>query len=543
VTAEPRFDFVFRGGSLLDGSGAAPVAADVGIIDDRIAQIGDLSRSASGAYFDAGGLRIVPGFIDIHTHSDISVTYDPGQGSYIAMGVTTQVVGNCGLAMGHTSSAGVFEFERRWLAPHGARIRWNSYAEFLNQIDGNGTATNLVPLSGHGTLRKRVMGIEDRRPTSDELLGMQRELQSAMEAGCFGFSSGLEYPPSAYADEDELTELCRVLGQYGGFYATHLRNEGDTLVEAVQEALNVSQRAGVALQLSHHKAEGPANWGKTATTLQMMEAARVRGHDVQTDQYPYPAFMTALSIQVLPKWALAGAVEETAEKLRDPSLRARVAADMRANHPDWDDVSPGSFWKDLQIGVCHGRPETQGRSILELAREAGMLPIDYVLDLLTEVEGYVSAVNFAIGEEDIARVMQYPWTSIGSDGVGTHPEGTGGADKIHPRAYGTFPRVLGRYVRELGVLTEAQAIRKMTALPADRLGLKDRGRLAPGCFADITVYDPAVIEDCATFSNPHQYPRGVCLVMVNGRVALESGRPNGERHGRVLRKNQSFIRG
>jgi N-acyl-D-amino-acid deacylase len=381
------------------------------------------------------------------------------------------------------------------------------------------------------------MGIANRPPTSDELASMQRELQDAMEAGCFGFSSGLEYPPSAYADENELTELCRVLVDYGGFYATHLRNEGDMLVEAVQEALNVSERAGVPLQLSHHKAEGPANWGKTAVTLPMVEAVRARGHDVQTDQYPYTAFMTALSIQVLPRWALAGAVEETSAKLHDPDLRARIAADMRMNHPEWDDVSAASFWKDLQIGVCRGRPETQGRSILALAVEAGQLPIDYVLDLLAEVQGYVSAVNFAIAEEDIARVMRYPWTSIGSDGVGTHPEGSGGADKIHPRAYGTFPRVLGHYVRELGVLSEANAIHKMTALPAARLGLKDRGRLAPGQFADITVYDPATIEDCASFSDPHQYPRGVRLVLVNGRIALENERPNGSLHGRVLRKN------
>jgi len=536
VTSEPQFDFILRGGSVLDGSGAAPFNADVGVIDDKITHIGDLSQCSAPATFDASGLRVVPGFVDIHTHSDISVSYDPGQGSYIAMGVTTQVVGNCGLAMGHTSPAEVFDFEKRWLAPHGARIRWNSFGEFLQQIDSNGAATNMVPLSGHGTLRKRIMGIDHRAPTADELLGMQRELQNAMEAGCFGFSSGLEYPPSAYADEDELAELCRVVGQYGGFYATHLRNEGDTLVEAVQEALNVSERAGVALQLSHHKAEGPANWGKTATTLQMVDGARARGQDVQTDQYPYTAFMTALSIQVLPRWAMAGAVEETATKLRDPELRARIAADMRATHPEWDDISAVSFWKDLQIGVCRGRPEAQGRSILELAIEAQQLPIDYVLDLLADVEGYVSAVNFAIGHEDIARVMQYRWTSIGSDGVGTHPEGTGGADKIHPRAYGTFPRVLGHYVRELGVLTEPEAIRKMTTLPADRLGLKDRGRLAPGCFADITVYDPATIADRATFADPHQYPTGIRLVMVNGRIALDSGKPNSARNGRVLRK-------
>ena len=536
VTAEPQFDCIIRGGSVLDGTGSEPYTADIGILDDRIARVGDLSAARGGITLDATGHRVAPGFIDIHTHSDISVTYDPGQGSAIAMGVTTQVVGNCGLAMGHTSTAPVFEFEKRWLAPHGARIRWGTYAEFLDTVDAAGPATNIIPLSGHGTLRKRVMGLDDRPPTAAELASMQSELQAAMGAGCWGLSSGLEYPPSAYATEDELAELCRVMQGSGRFYATHLRNEGDTLVEAVQEALNVAERAGVPLQLSHHKAEGPANWGKIGATLTMVDAARARGLDVQTDQYPYAAFMTALSIQVLPRWALAGAVEETAAKLRDPELRARIAADMRQSHPEWDDISDASHWHTIQIGVCRGMPETQGRSIASLAADAGTNPIDYVLDLLAGVEGYVSAVSFAMGAEDIAAVMRYRWTSIGSDGVGTHPEGSGGADKVHPRAYGTFPRVLGHYVRELGVLTEAEAVHKMTGLPAARLGLSDRGRIAVGQFADITVYDPATIEDCATFADPHQYARGIRAVLVNGRLALENERPNGARTGRVLRK-------
>ncbi len=539
MTTDPQFDCIVRGGSVLDGTGSNPFDADIGIVDDLITSVGDLSRSLASVSIDARGCRVAPGFIDIHTHSDISATYDPDQGSSIAMGVTTQVVGNCGLALGHANSDPVFEFERKWLAPHGARIRWNTYAEFLDVVQSTGVATNIVALSGHGTLRKRIMGQEDRPPTDAELLAMQRELGDAMAAGCWGFSSGLEYPPSAYANEDELTELCRVLQRTGGFYATHLRNEGDTLVEAVQEALNVSERAGVPLQLSHHKAEGAANWGKIGVTLAMVDAARERGLDVQTDQYPYDAFMTALSIQVLPRWALAGAVEETAAKLRDPELRARIAADMRKSHPEWDDNSESSHWRNLQIGVCRGRPELQGRSIADLSKHAGVNPIDFVLDLLAGVEGYVSAVCFAMGAEDIATVMRYPWTSIGSDGVGTHPEGTGAADKVHPRAYGTFPRVLGHYVRDLAVLSEADAVHKMTGLPAARLGLPGRGVLAAGNFADITVYDPATISDLATFADPHRYATGIRTVLVNGRQALKNDRPNAARAGRVLRKYEA----
>jgi N-acyl-D-amino-acid deacylase len=536
VTTAPRFDYIVRGGSVFDGTGSEPFSADIGIVGDRVSEIGDLSKANAGSCIRADGLRVAPGFIDIHTHSDISATYDPGQGSAIAMGVTTQIVGNCGLAMGHTSQAPVFEFERRWLAPHGAKIRWNTYDEFLRLIESTGIATNIVPLSGHGTLRKRIVGLEDRPPTPAELEEMRGELRAAMDAGCWGLSSGLEYPPSAYANEAELIALCKVLREYPGIYATHMRNEGDTLVEAVQEALNVAEGAGVPLQISHHKAEGRANWGKVRTTLEMVDSARKRGLDVQTDQYPYSAFMTALSIQVLPRWALAGAVEETASRLQDPALRARIAAEMRREHPDWDDVSESSHWHNMQIGVCRGRPETQGRSIADLASEAGRSPIDYVLDLLSSVGGYVSAINFAMGADDIAAVMRHPWTSIGSDGVGTHPEGTGGADKVHPRAYGTFPRVLGHFVRDLGVLSEAEAIHKMTGLPAARLGLNERGRLAPGCFADIAVYDPAAVADRATFADPHRYAQGIRAVLVNGRLALENERPNGTLAGRVLRK-------
>ncbi len=537
VTAERQFDCIVRGGSVIDGTGAEPHPADVGIVGDRIAEIGDLSQAVAPISVDASGLRVVPGFIDIHTHSDISITYDPGQGSAIAMGVTTQVVGNCGLAMGHTSAGKAFEFEKRWLAPHGARIRWNSYDEFLRLIELNGAATNIVPLSGHGTLRKRIMGIEDRAATDQELDGMKRELRAALKAGCWGLSSGLEYPPSAYAGEEELTELCRVVRESGGIYATHLRNEGDTLVEAVQEALNVSERSGVPLQLSHHKAEGRANWGKVRTTLGMVDAARKRGLDVQTDQYPYAAFMTALSIQVLPRWALAGAVEQTAARLADPQMRARIATDILVQHPDWREVSDESPWYNIQIGVCRGRPEIQGRSIAELAVEANCGPVDYVLDLLAGVEGYVSAANFAMGADDIAEVMRFPWTSIGSDGVGTHPEGSGGADRVHPRAYGTFPRVLGHYVRDLAILSEADAVHKMTGLPAARLGIEDRGRLVAGFRADVTIYDPTTIADSATFDDPHRYAVGVQAVLVNGRLALERERPNGTLAGRVLRKH------
>lgn len=532
---ETEYDFVICGGTLFDGTGAEGVRADVGIVGERIAFVGDLSQASAGRTLDAAGLSVAPGFIDIHTHSDISILYDPGQASAVAMGVTTQVTGNCSLSMGLATQSDQFALEKRWLAPHGGRITWNSFEEHLRQVEERGTATNYLPLAGHGTLRKRAMGLEEREPGKGELAQMRRDLETAMQAGAWGLSSGLEYPPSAFGIVQELAELCRVVGANGGFYATHLRSEGDSLVEAVQEALDVIELAGVPLQLSHHKAEGRKNWGKVKTTLGMVDAARARGWDVQLDQYPYTAFMTALGIQTLPRWAVTGSPEDLIARLTDAEKRASILAELRTAHPDWDDLSTDSPWHNVQIGVCRLRPEIQGRSIAVLAQEAGRNPIEFVLDLLAKTGGNISAVNFAIGETDIAEVMRHPFTSIGSDGVGTHPEGTGGGDKIHPRAYGTFPRVLGRYVRELGILTEGQAIHKMTGLPAARLGLTDRGRIQPGYYADLTLYNPTTIGDRATFADPHQFANGIEAVIVNGRLVHEGGTPIGIRAGKVLR--------
>lgn len=530
-----KVELLLRNGVILDGTGLPPYRGDIGITADRITALGDLSGVSGGVERDISGLHVAPGFIDIHTHSDISITYDPLQSSALAMGVTTQVTGNCGLSMGLVQNSSVFDMERRWLALHGARVRWSSFEEHFKQIQDTGIATNYLTLVGHGSVRKRVMGLSANAPTADELVRMQAEVATGMEAGAWGLSSGLEYPPASFANEEELVALCTTVGRYGGLYATHLRNEGDTLIEAVQEALNISERAGIPLQLSHHKAEGRENWGKVSQTLAMVDAARARGLDVQLDQYPYTAFMTALAVQTIPAWANAGSIEDVAKRLQDPETRARVLAEIRAKNPSWDSLEPGTHWHTVQIGICRGKPEYQGKTVAALAMSAGRSPLEFVIDLLSESHDFIAAVSFAIGEEDIVRVLQHPFTAIGSDGVGTNTNTVTRHEKIHPRTYGTFPRVFAKYVRELGVLREEQAVYKMTLLPATRLGLQGRGRLAIGAFADIVVYNPDTIGDVATFNEPHRYSTGVSLTLVNGRIAWEAGEATQNRSGSILR--------
>lgn len=529
-------DLAIVGGVLVDGSGGAPRRADVGVLGDLVVEVAGPGTLVAARTIDATGRNVAPGFIDIHTHSDISVNYHPEMESMLSQGVTTQVAGNCALSIGLATNEPVFDFENRWLGAHGARIRWDSMAGHLDFVAGEGVSTNYVMLAGQGTIRKRVMGMTDRAPDAGEMTAMERLMVQAMEQGAWGISTGLEYQPSSYAGIEELSALSRVSAAYGGFYATHLRNEGDLLVEAVREALEIGDRAGIAVQLSHHKAEGRGNWGKVAETLRLIEEARARGLDVQLDQYPYTAYMTSLAVQFLPGWAQAGTPEEMTTRLDDVDVRARITADVLADHPDWADDSDGGPWGSVVVGVSRRNRGLQGQTIAQVARTRGVAAFAAVMDLLREEKGFISAVNFAISDEDIASVLKHPLTMVGSDAVGTAPHGKLGEDRVHPRCYGTFTRVLGHYTRGQGVLTTAQAIRKMTDLPARRLGLDRRGQVRPGWFADLVVYDPAVVADRATYDEPHQHSAGIDATIVNGQVAWQSGAHTGVRAGRVLRK-------
>ncbi len=528
----PRFDYILRGGTVFDGSGAEGVLTDVGIVGGTVAAVGDLSGADADETLDVRGKFVAPGFIDIHTHSDFTLLSSPGMESSVAQGVTTEIVGNCGIALGLAQNGQSFTMEQRGLLRAGITLDWSRLDGFLTRVADTGIGANIATLAGHGTIRKRVMGLADRLPDAAEHAAMARELEAAFAAGAVGLSSGLEYVPGMYADVAELTALAKIARQAGGFYATHLRDEGDHLEEAVAEALAVAEGAGLPLQLSHHKAERRANWGKVTRTLAMVDAARARGVDVLLDQYPYTAYQTGLGTICLPPWAVAGSPEAQAAKFADPEFRARTRAAMADNGVDFTMV---------QISNCPAHREYQGRTIAEIAADAGKDVRDLILDTLSEGEGWISAAHFALSEADVARVLSDDRVMIGSDGVATSPTSPGTSDRPHPRTYGTFARIFGRYVREQKVLTWAQAIRRMTSLPAGRVGLAGRGTLATGSVADVTVFDPLTVGDAATFDAPQVYARGIELVFVAGSLAVRHGVLTGSRSGSVLRRGGDGI--
>ncbi len=523
----PAPDLLLRGGTVYDGLGGRGLAADVAITNDRITEIGDLSHVSAGRTVDVSGLAVAPGFIDIHTHSDYTLLSNRPMRSSLAQGVTLEVVGNCGVSVGMATQADVFDQERRWLERAGATVDWDRMGGFLARVESGGTACNVMTLVGHGTIRKAVLGFEDRVPDAGELTRMQALLSDALEDGAVGLSTGLEYLPGGYARHEEVAALAAVTRDAGGFYATHIRNEGDTLVESIEEALRVAEATGVPLQLSHHKSEGLENWGKPHVTLPMMARARAAGLDVLTDQYPYTAFMTGLQVILLPAWAKDGTQEDTQARLKDPGSRARILAEIAAKPWDWDTV---------QIGIARNRREAQGLTLAALGAREGKTPADAALDLLIDEDGWVAAVHFAMSEEDVEFILSDPHTMIGSDGVANDPASEMAQDKTHPRTYGTFPRVLSRYVRGRALLPLGEAIRRMTTLPARRLKLTDRGVLRPGAFADLTVFDPRTVEDTATFDDPHRFPTGLPYVVVNGRLAIDGGVQTDVLSGRVLRR-------
>lgn len=518
------FDLVVAGGRVCDGTGRPLFDADVGVREGRIARLGDLTAARAARRLDARGRVVAPGFIDVHSHSDESVLVNPRLESTLRQGVTTVVVGNCGGSSAPAVGLAAEELERD-IARFDLERTWTSFGEYLEAIEARGTALNFCSLVGHGTLRQSVMGGERRPPTAGELAAMRAMLASCLEEGAVGLSTGLIYAPSSYADTDEIVALAEVAARYGGLYASHIRNEGTRLFEAVEEAIAVGRRSGARVELSHHKAAGRANWGRVKRSLAMIAAAREDGVAVVADQYPYTASSTGLSV-VVPGWAHEGGTAALVERLRDPDVRRRIREEATETERRWDAIV---------IARARQHRELEGQTVAAIAAERGVEPLETACDLLVAEEGRVAVVIHSMHEDDVQEVMRAPFVCVGSDSSAVAPYGPLAEGKPHPRAYGTFPRVLGRYVRELEVLSLEEAVRKMTSLAASQVGLRDRGVVAEGCWADLVVFDPLTVADSATFEDPHRYPAGIDAVIVNGALQLADGEASAGLHGRVLR--------
>lgn len=533
-------DLIIRNGTVIDGSGAPGVRADVGVGGGHVLVVGDLSGVIGAREIDATGRCVSPGFIDIHTHSDRSTLVNPRMESKIRQGVTTEIGGLCGISLAPLDHAETPAAARvsRDVAKIGMQRTWLSLADLYARVEQTGLACNYASFVGHGVIRAAVMGYDDRPPTDDERAGMERLLRQSMSDGALGLSTGLIYPPGIFAQTAEITELCGVLHETGGLYTSHIRNEGNMLHEAVDEFVTVCRDAGVRGQMSHHKADGKANWGKVHGSLRQLEDARAAGVDVMCDQYPYTAYSTGLAM-VLPPWALDGDHADTLRRLDDAAARDRIRADIATGLPGWENMAVESGWENMVVTGAPHMPECAGKSLADIADARGSDAVDAACALLIAHQMDVSIVGHSMDEGDVETVMRWPLTSIGSDGSALAPYGPLGTGTPHPRSYGTFPRVLGRYVRERGTLRLAEAIHKMTGLPAARLNLSQRGLLRTGYWADIAVWDAATVADTATYTAPHQYPVGITTVIVNGTVVInERGEQSGTLPGRILRHHE-----
>jgi N-acyl-D-amino-acid deacylase len=524
-----NFKIVIENGWIIDGTGNPWFKADIGINEDKIEAVGNLKETVANRRINASKLVVAPGFIDIHSHSDYNVLIDPRVESKVKQGVTTEVVGNCG------SSAAPMNAEVRSYRDKYMRARlgddfdfnWETMGDYLNLIDKGGVSFNVIAIVGQGTIRQNVMGYENREPTKSEIESMKLLVSEAMKDGAWGMSTGLIYTPSTFAKTDEIIELASVLAEYNGIYFSHIRGEGETLLEAIKEALKIGKKARVPVQIAHFKASGKPFWGKTKDSLKLIEEGRDHGVDVTFDQYPYVASSTGLAA-FMPHWAQEGGNDRLLERLKDFEIRKKIAMDQSGIYREWSSV---------MVASAKNHPEYEGKRITEIAEIEGKEPIEAVFDLLFAENAQVSVVSFGISEEDLRRVLQSPFGMIGSDGSAVAPRGILGSGKPHPRYYGTFPRVLGYYVKE-GVITLQEAIRKMTSAPAHRLSLKDRGLLRENFKADITIFDPTKVKDNATFVEPHQFASGIPYVVVNGEIVIDNGEHTGASPGRALRKNR-----
>ena len=529
------FDTVILNGHVIDGSGSPWYAADVGIRDGRIAAIGKLDRAPARRRIDATGQVVAPGFIDMLGQSEITLLVDPRVPSKIYQGITTEITGEgksiaplVGAARGGQQS--LFDH-------YSLTADWTTFAEYFARLERQRIGINLGSYVGATTLREAVIGEENLPASPADLKRMRALLAQAMQDGAMGVSSSLEYSPAPYASTEELIALASEAARYGGIYATHMRSEGDGIGKALEETFRIAREAKIPVEIWHLKVSGKANWGTMPAIVKRIEAARASGLDIAADTYAYPAWANEMSAFV-PPWAHEGGDAKLVERLRDPAARERIRHDMLTPSEDWDNEWTEIDTPDaIMIGVVKNPKllPLQGHTIAAIAKERGKDPIDTLLDILIEDDGFTYCAVFGMNEDDIALALVQPWTSVDNDSSGTSTDGVLGAEHPHPRAYGAFPRVLRKYVREEHRLTLEDAIRKFSALPASRLHLADRGLVKRGLAADIVVFDPTTVADRSTFADPNQLAVGMKWVLVNGVPVIADGAMTGALPGQVLR--------
>jgi N-acyl-D-amino-acid deacylase len=532
---EAPFDVIIANGHVIDGTGSPWYSADVGIREGRIAAIGTLTKATAKRRIDAAGKVVAPGFIDMLGQSEFTILVDPRLPSKIYQGITTEITGE------GNSAAPMMGFAREEAAQalehYGLKADWQSLGEYFARLERQGMGINLASYVGATTIREVVIGGANRPPTAAELERMRALVREAMVQGAMGVSTSLEYAPAPYAGTDELIALASEAAPYGGIYATHMRSEGDGMVAALDETFRIAREAHIPAEIWHLKVAGKKNWGHMPDVIKRIEAARAGGLDITADTYAYTAWFNDMSAFV-PPWAHDGGNDKMVARLKDPATRARIIKDIKTPSESWDnewDEVPGP--ESILIGVVKNpalRP-LQGQTLAAIAKTRGKDPIETLLDILVEDNGFTGCAVFGMQEDDVALALVQPWVSINNDSSGASPEGKLGEEHPHPRAYGTFPRILRKYVREEHRLSLEEAIRKFSALPAQRMRLTDRGVLKRSLWADVVVFDPATIADRSTFSSPNELAVGMRWVLVNGVPVIADGQMTGAKPGHVLR--------
>lgn len=533
--ASPDYDLILRNGTVYDGSGEPGVIGDVAIDADTIAAVGDLGDARGATEIDVSGLAVAPGFINMLSWANTSLIADGRGLSDIMQGVTLEVMGE-GSSMGPLNN----EMRRRMQERQTDilfEVTWTTLDEYLQWLVDRGVSPNVASFMGATTARIYVLGYEDRAPTPDELEQMRQLVRQAMQDGAMGVSSALIYTPAYYAHTDELIALAQVAGEYGGMYISHMRNEADHILEALDELLTIAREANVPAEIYHLKASGRRNWAKLGQVIERVDAARRQGLRITADMYTYHASSTGLDA-TMPPWVQEGGLDAWIARLKDPEIRERVKREMNDPNAEWENtwLNAGSPENILLVSFrTDSLRYLTGMTLAEVAEMRGTSPEETAMDLVIQDDSRVGCVFFTMSEDNIRTKIAVPWVSFGSDGAALAPEGVFLDSKPHPRAYGNFARLLGKYVREEGIIPLEEAIRKLTSLPASNLSIGDRGRLIPGYFADVVVFDPATIIDNATFQQPHQLASGVLHVFINGEQVVKDGDHTGALPGRVVR--------